>query len=114
MQNVTFAAPILPGKMEEWKKWVWTIANERINEYEESRKKAGVKKEVVWVHHTPQGDMITLYVEAKDIEKMVEHFAKSQAPFDVWFREKVKEYHGFDMTETTPLPELGWEWPASK
>lgn len=114
MQNVTFAVPILPGKTEAWKKWVLTMAKERIAEYEESRKKAGIKKEVAWIYNSPQGDMVTVYMEAKDVEKAADHLGKSQAPFDIWFRQKVMELHGLDLAQTAPLPELGWEWPASK
>ncbi len=112
MVFVAFAVPILPGKMDAWKDFVRTLAKDRINEYEKSRNRAGIKKEVAWIQNTPQGDMAIVYIEAKDIPKAIEHFGKSQESFDVWFRDMVREIHGVDFTHPQALPALGFEWPA--
>ncbi len=115
MVFVAFAAPILPGKTEAWKQFVRDMAKTRLSEYEVSRRHAGIKKEVAWLQETPQGEMVVVYIEAKDIPKALEHFGKSQEPFDIWFRNQVRDVHGLDLSQFQPqtLPKLGWEWPAS-
>ncbi len=111
--NVGFAAPILPGKTDAWKRFVKSMARDHLEAYDKSRRRAGIKKEVAWLQHSPQGDNVVVYIEAKDLAKALEHFGKSQEPFDVWFRKMVLEIHGIDLSKLQALPELGWEWLAS-
>ena len=49
---------------------------------------------------------IILY-EGETPEKFVQEIGTSQEPFAVWFREKIKENHGFDLAQPMgPPPEL--------
>lgn len=105
--------PILPGKTEAWKQFVRTLGRERLSEYDDSRKRAGIKKEVAWLQQTPHGDHIVVYIEAKDLAKVFDKFAKSQEPFDAWFRKMVLDIHGLDLTAPPHPPKLGWEWQSS-
>ena len=53
MTAITFAVPILPGKTEAWKQAVSEIHGPRKNEYEESRRRMGVTREVVSLQPSP-------------------------------------------------------------
>lgn len=115
MASLAMAFPILPGKTEQWKHFVQEMAGPRRSEYEASRKRVGLTREVTSLQHTPQGDMLILYNEAQDIQRAFEVMAMSQEPFDVWFREQVKEIHGADFSQPMPgpLPETFLDWRAS-
>jgi hypothetical protein len=72
-------------------------------EFKESRRKAGLHKEEVWLQNTPMGDFAVVYFDADDPAKVFERFMTSQDPFDVWFREKILiECHGMDPSAPPP------------
>lgn len=84
------------------------------SEYEASRKRLGVTREVAYLQQTPQGDMAVVYIEAQDIPRVFEGFGMSREPFDVWVREQAKEIHGVDLAQPLPgpLPEALVDWRA--
>ena len=114
MASLASAFPILPGKTEQWKHFSQEMAGPRRNEYEASRTRLGITREVAYLQQTPQGDLAVVYSEAQDIARVFEGFGRSQEPFDVWFREQVKEIHGVDFTQPLPgpLPEAIVDWRA--
>jgi hypothetical protein len=114
MASLASAFPILPGKTEQWKHFAQEIAGPRHSEHEASRKRLGVTREVACLQQTPQGDMAVVYMEAQDIPRVFEGMGRSQEPFDVWFREQVKDIHGVDFSQPLPgpLPEAFVNWRA--
>ncbi len=114
MASLASAFPILPSKTEQWKHFSQEMAGPRHREYEASRKRLGISREVAYLQQTPQGDMAVVYFEVQDIPSVFEGFGRSQEPFDVWFREQVKEIHGLDFSEPLPgpLPEAIVDWRA--
>lgn len=114
MASLVSAFPILPGKTEQWKHFCQEMVGPRRSEYEASRKRLGVTREVAYLQQAPQGDMTVVYVEAQNIPCIFEGFGTSQEPFDVWFREQVKDIHSVDFTQPPPgpLPEAFLDWRA--
>ena len=55
MAAVTLAASILPGREEEWRRFVQEVAEERIAEYEALRQRLGIRNESVWLARTRKG-----------------------------------------------------------
>jgi hypothetical protein len=86
------------------------MARDRLREYEESRRHAGITRESTFLQQTAHGDAVVMYIEAKNMWKALEEFGKSMRPFDVWFREMFQEIHGLDLTNPTRFSELGFEW----
>lgn len=115
MASVATTFPILPGKTEQWQHFCQEMAGPRHSEYEASRKRLGLTREVAYLQHTPQGDLAVVYAEAQDIPTVFAGFATSQEPFDVWFREQALEIHGVDLSQPPagPLPEAIVDWRAS-
>jgi hypothetical protein len=115
MASLASAFPILPGKIEQWKHFSQEIAGSRHSAHEASRKRLGITREVAYLQQTPQGDLAVVYIEAANIPRVFEGFASSQEPFDVWFREQVKQIHGLDFSQPLPgpLPEAFIDWRAS-
>jgi hypothetical protein len=101
-EHYAFAVPIVPGKLESWKSMVDEIKGPRRKEYKASRKKAGISHEHVWLQHTPQGDMVIVSVVGKDASKMLEKFAASKEPFDVWFLKQTGDLHGINPAAGLP------------
>lgn len=115
MASLGSAFPILPGKLEQWKHFCQEMAGPLHSEYVASRKRLGITREVAYLQQTPQGDLAVVYIEAQDIAQVFGGFATSQAPFDLWFVEQVKEIHGVDFTQPPagPQPEAYVDWRAS-
>ena len=105
MAHYAFIIPVVAGKMDSWKRHIKEMNGPRNKERKESRKKAGLTMERVWLQHTPMGDFAVVYWEAKDISKVFDGLIKSDAPFDKWFRDKILvEVHGMDFSK--PLPPM--------
>jgi hypothetical protein len=100
MPAVTFTAPIPPNREEEWRRFVQEVAEEHLREYEALRRRLGVRNESVWLARTKEGQMAVVYLEAVDPERILPTLAASEEPFDMWFRERLLEYHGRDLVLT--------------
>ena len=106
MPAVAFCAPILPGKEETDRKGFEEVLGPHREEYDASRRRAGITREMVWHQETPDGTVAVVYLEADDIPASMQALATSDDAFDEWFRELVKEVHEIDMTEGGSPPEL--------
>jgi len=104
--SVAFCAPIIPGKEETDRKGFAEVLGPRRQEYDDSRRRAGITREMVWHQETPDGTVAVVYLEADDLATAMQTMATSDDPFDQWFRELVAEVHGMDLAEGGPPPEL--------
>jgi Family of unknown function (DUF6176) len=104
--SVAFCAPIIPGKEETDRKGFEEILGARREEFDASRRRAGITREMVWHQETPDGTVAVVYLEADDIPASMQAIATSDDPFDQWFRELLKEVHGMDLSEGGSPPEL--------
>ena len=114
MASLAMALPLLPGKTENWKRWVQEMAGSRLREFQASRKRLGISREASFLQQTPMGDMAVLYIEAKDIAHTFQGLATSQDPFDVLFRQQTLEFFGFDLAQPPagPPPATVFDWRA--
>jgi len=93
---------LFPGKTEDFKNLANEINGQKHEEFEASHKRTGIIKEKWYIQSTPHGDMINVYIEAKDLGKMFQEFGASQNPFDLWIKAAFKDMHGIDYNK--PLP----------
>ena len=114
--TIVFAAPILPGKSELWRRLLQEMIEARRPEYEESRRRLGVSGDWVWIAETVNGNVAVIAVVAAQPEQVLAQLANSSRPFDRWYREQLLALQGCDITK--PLnrasPELVLKWRASK
>jgi hypothetical protein len=94
MPAMTFVAPLLPGKEEEWRRFVQEVVEERLPEYEQLRQRLGIRDESVWFARTKAGETVIAYLEVEAPEWIASALATSEAPFDVWLKERLLEFHG--------------------
>jgi len=106
MQPFCGAFPVLPGKSEAAKEFAKTVASARRREYDESLKNQGITREAWFLQTSPKGDLIVVYFEAADVKKALDLLAKSQTPFDRWFKEQARAVTGVDLEQVTPPPEM--------
>jgi hypothetical protein len=97
MSALTLVAPILPDKQEEWRRFVQKIEEEHLREYEDLRRRLGIRNESVWLAHTKMGETALVYLEVEDPERIVPALVASEEPFDLWFKERLLECHDRDL-----------------
>lgn len=99
MPEIAFVRPIHPDKTEEYKRFIHDLQVSRREEYVEARRLMGVKRIKLWIQRTRRGDLLITYYDVEDVDRLEEGLTSSQRPFDVWFRERVREYHGVSLEE---------------
>jgi hypothetical protein len=94
MPAITFVAPILANREEEWRRFIQEVLEEHLHEYEEFRRRLGISNESVWLARTKRGETALVHLEAKDPERIVPALTVSERPFDLWLKERLLECHG--------------------
>jgi hypothetical protein len=118
MAKVGFAVPILPGKEDLATKYSIAEIRRRMAEYEESRRRAGITVERVYLQRNPDGSsLFVVYVEAAGgMADVTGTFTTSGSDFDRWFLDVNQEISGIDFRQPPPGggPEhvASWEDPG--
>src|SRR5436189_556408 len=110
MARFAFAFPELPGKDA---RSIPAFVRENRAQYVESRRRAGVRLERVYLMPTPAGRFAVAYLEAeRDFLETQGVFMSSGDPFDQEFMRRLGDVHGFDPTQPPPgpPPEVVAEW----
>ena len=112
MQNICWGAPILPGKLEAWRRFMDEVQGPRQDEHAASRREMGAHREVVSLMETPNGAFVALYHEADDVAKAFHVIATSQTPYLQWFREQIADIHGLtpEMMLGPPPARVVMDW----
>ena len=115
MAVLAFALPILPGKQEAWRRFCQELLESRRCEYEESRRRLGISREVTWFVQTAQGEMAIVSMEADHPEQVLLTLATSELPFDDWLRQQLVELHGLEVVKRPHglVCELIFSWQVS-
>ena len=104
MSAYLFSVPLVAGKTDAWKKYVKEASGPRHDDYVKSRRRIGLDEEQVFLQQTPHGDMCVVRWEADNPKQVFENMAKSEDPFDKWFRDKILiECHNMDLSQTPTI-----------
>src|SRR5579862_8466574 len=88
-RGMAFSAPMVPGAEDRGRAWAaQTFASAGMTA---SRRALGQNAEVVTLVPTPQGPVIGVYLEGDDPFEANRRFAASAEPFDVAFKEELKQ-----------------------
>ena len=104
MPVIAFAIPILPGKEALDRDTFADMEGARRDDYEAALRDAGVTRHTVWHQETPDGTVAIVYMESQD-EGAIASFASSDAPLNRWFRDRMNEVHGLDISQAGPPPQ---------
>jgi hypothetical protein len=109
----TFLVPIPAGKTGHFHEMAQHAMGKHSERHHQSRHKQGLTKEMAWVHHTPTGDMLVVYLEG-DLERGLKEQMTSMEEHDVWFRENILAALEIDLSKgMPPFGELAWNWSAA-
>ena len=117
--GIVLTFPILPGKVEAWRRFCQEMSGSRSVMYEASRRRLGITRERVALVETPFGSAATTTLESPDIGQVLAGLITSDLPFDCWYREQVEDLYGVSLTRyeqfAKPAPaihaqELLFEW----
>jgi len=103
MALLAMAFPIVPGKTEQWRKFVSELKGARRADFAASRKRLGIH-ERTFLQKTPMGDLIVVTLEGKDPASAFQRFAEGKDEFTKWFLTEVSAVHGVDLTKPPPGP----------
>jgi hypothetical protein len=99
------AAPIVPGQLKDWQKWMKELNGPRKEEFRKFNARHGITSHRAWLQTGPDGSSTVIVVtEGPGADTMMAEAAKSVDPFDIWFREHVSAAHGIDFKAPPPPP----------
>jgi hypothetical protein len=119
MSGIVLTFPILAGKVEAWRRFCQELAGSHRQPYEASRQGLGITRERLALVETAFGSIAVTILEAPDIDRALGQIISSSLPFDVWYRERLHELHGINLSgyeqyaQPVPLPvnqEVHFEW----
>jgi hypothetical protein len=114
MMKIAVALPILPGKMEDLKRFLAEVKGPRKEAQSNARRRIGVMRETLWIQQTPRGAMLLLYMEKEETKETssVAEFYGSQDPYDLWFKPQIKAITGVELAgvQSHPPSEIVFDW----
>jgi hypothetical protein len=119
MPGIVLTFPILAGKTEAWRRFCQELAGSRKPMYEASRRRLGITCEQMALVETAFGSASVTTFEARNLGRTLGQIITSDLPFDCWYRERLEELHGVNLTQyeqfAQPAPaalpqELLFEW----
>lgn len=111
MDSVILAAPLLPDKVEAWRRFCQEMMGRRRQAYEKSRRRLEISQEAAWLVSVTGGDMVIMTIAAPNPAATLHRMATSQRPFDRWFRRQLFEIHGLDLSDSLlPPDEPAFQW----
>ena len=109
---LAIAVPVASGQLEAWYQMQSEITGPRRRDYEASRRRLGIKREIVWHQPTPDVDLAVTFLEGDNLARALQELGTSEQPFDNWFRAQQADLLGIDYTQppaSMPQKLLDWE-----
>ena len=98
MSGIVLTFPILAGKVEAWRRFCQEISGSRLQMYLSSRRRLGITYEQMALLETAFGATSVTTLEANDVGQALCQIITSIIPFDRWYRERMQELHGINLT----------------
>ena len=98
---LAFVLPVLPGKLEQWRRFTAELNGPRRAEFVASRERLGLRQRV-FHQSTPMGDLSIVTLLGAE-PRAIRQWFTSGDPLAAWVAEQIKATQGVDMTQ--PLPE---------
>ncbi|MEU5083600.1 MULTISPECIES: ester cyclase [Streptomyces] len=111
---VVRVVPVRPGKTEAWHRLNSELAGPRLREYEASRRRLGIGREVFRPLPGTGEGQVAVYFETDDPARTARRWANSEDPFDQWLRERIHDIHGTDpwLADQAAGDTAGHSWTA--
>lgn len=101
-RGFAFCAPLLPDQLERARGW----GRETFSSPDMTRTRRDLREniEIVMLHQTPQGPVTGVYLEGEDPAAANRDFAASQDPFNVAFKDMLRQIYPPFIDFTQPVP----------
>ena len=108
MKSMLVTAPIVPGKLDHWRRFGDACLVERRRAYERALVEGGLTRLRVWHARGWDGsDSAVVLYDGPTPERFLPRMMTAQDDFAVWFREQSAIVHGVDPSAPLPpTPEL--------
>lgn len=108
MDQICLVVPITPGKTQDARDFMRELEEKRKPDYDRSERRIGITKEAWYLARTPGGDQFVAYMETPDFGQALSLFSGSQDEFDLWFKRRLADSTGLDLSTPSsgPLSEL--------
>ena len=119
MAGLVLTLPIAAGKVEAWRRFCQELSGSRRQMFEASRRRLGITRESLALVEGAFASSAVTTIEARDVNLALTEMFGSNLPFETWYRERLQDLHGFDLTRyehfAQPAPpdltqELLFEW----
>jgi hypothetical protein len=98
MSGIVLTFPILTDKMEAWRRFCQELSGAQLQMYLSSRRRIGITHERMVLVETAFGATSMTTLEAYDVGQALGQIITSTLPFDRWYRDKILELHGINLT----------------
>jgi hypothetical protein len=105
MSTMMVALPIKAGHTEAARTFAKECIGPRFAEYDASERRIGIPVENWYLLRGPDGDRFVIQVEGSDLMSSLGAFIASREPFDVWFKEQLLAFTGYDFNGGPPPAE---------
>ena len=115
MNCTTLLFPIRSGATDALEQFARRLSGPDAGLFDRSQRKAGIGRERWFLHDTPAGKLVVLYIEAADVAEALGSFVASQEPDDLMLKEQVRKITGIDMGRVPPasFPRMLLDYPPS-
>jgi len=100
-RGMALCAPLAPGATERARAFVADAYHR--DDFTASRRRVHVNEELLTLQSTPQGDIVGIYIEGDDPWEGNAGFARSQDPFDLWFKEELTKIFPPEVDFSKPI-----------
>jgi hypothetical protein len=118
MPGYVLTLPLLPGKVEAWRRFCQELSGSRRPRYEASRRRLGITHERLGLVESPLEAVAIITLETLHLGLSLAELLASEPPFESWYRERLQELPGVTFTryEDAQPPalqqELLFEWTS--
>ena len=112
MPSKSFLISVPPGKIEGLRAAFAEMAGSREGQCVANRGVMGITREYVSLQHTPQGDVLLVYVEGDDPDKARERMMSSDSEYARWIAATVNPLLGRETGQEFPDAEPLADWRA--
>lgn len=106
--------PLADDKLDAARSFAKELNGPRRQQLEDLERRCGVEREIWTLQEMPDGGHAILVLFHGDVEKTYSELANADDDFTAWYRARVLELGGPDLTsDDEPASEVIFEWNAS-
>jgi hypothetical protein len=105
--------PVLPGKEDAFRSFVKEVDGPRRDGFSGLQARSDVTRETWTLVPTPDGSVVAVWFEG-NVEQAFSELATGGDEFTAWFRDRILDVTGMDMSvsDDSPPPETVLDWSA--